>query len=72
MRINHPLTGSMVALITPMFDNGLVDFDALEALVEFHVESGTKAIITMGTTGESATLNQQEHIEVMKKNHWVC
>ncbi|HIB97902.1 MAG TPA: 4-hydroxy-tetrahydrodipicolinate synthase [Candidatus Thioglobus sp.] len=67
MRINHPLTGSMVALITPMFDNGLVDFDALEALVEFHVESGTKAIITMGTTGESATLNQQEHIEVMKK-----
>jgi 4-hydroxy-tetrahydrodipicolinate synthase len=50
-----------------MFDNGLVDFDALEALVEFHVESGTKAIITMGTTGESATLNQQEHIEVMKK-----
>jgi 4-hydroxy-tetrahydrodipicolinate synthase len=67
MRIKHPLTGSMVALITPMFDNGLVDFDALEALVEFHVESGTKAIITMGTTGESATLNQQEHIEVMKK-----
>jgi len=67
MRIKHPLTGSMVALITPMFDNGLVDFDALEALVEFHIESGTKAIITMGTTGESATLNQQEHIEVMKK-----
>jgi len=67
MRIKHPLTGSMVALITPMLDNGLVDFDALEALVEFHVESGTKAIITMGTTGESATLNQQEHIEVMKK-----
>ncbi|SFV76924.1 4-hydroxy-tetrahydrodipicolinate synthase [hydrothermal vent metagenome] len=50
-----------------MLDNGLVDFDALEALVEFHVESGTKAIITMGTTGESATLNQKEHIEVMKK-----
>lgn len=67
MRIKHPLTGSMVALITPMLDNGLVDFDALEALVEFHVESGTKAIITMGTTGESATLNQKEHIEVMKK-----
>ncbi len=67
MRINHPLTGSMVALITPMLDNGLVDFDALEALVEWHIEAGTKAIVSMGTTGESATLNQQEHIEVMKK-----
>ncbi|SMN16984.1 4-hydroxy-tetrahydrodipicolinate synthase [uncultured Candidatus Thioglobus sp.] len=67
MRINHPLTGSMVALITPMFDNGSVDFASLEALVEFHIESGTKAIISMGTTGESATLNQQEHIEVMRK-----
>ncbi|CAC9596503.1 4-hydroxy-tetrahydrodipicolinate synthase [Bathymodiolus heckerae thiotrophic gill symbiont] len=67
MRINHSLTGSMVALITPMFDNGSVDFASLEALVEFHIESGTKAIISMGTTGESATLNQKEHIEVMRK-----
>ena len=66
MRINHPLTGSMVALITPMFKDGSVDFASLEALVEFHIESGTKAIISMGTTGESATLNQQEHIEVMR------
>ncbi len=67
MRINHSLTGSMVALITPMFDDGSVDFASLEALVEFHIESGTKAIISMGTTGESATLNQQEHIEVMRQ-----
>ncbi|MDC9727126.1 MAG: 4-hydroxy-tetrahydrodipicolinate synthase, partial [Candidatus Thioglobus sp.] len=67
MRINHPLTGSMVALITPMFKDGSVDFASLEALVEFHIESGTKAIISMGTTGESATLNQQEHIEVMRR-----
>ncbi|WP_428086066.1 4-hydroxy-tetrahydrodipicolinate synthase [Candidatus Thioglobus sp.] len=67
MRINHQLTGSMVALITPMFEDGSVDFDALELLVEFHIKSGTKAIVSMGTTGESATLNQKEHIEVMRK-----
>ena len=67
MRIEHPLTGAMVALITPMFEDGSVDFDALANLVEFHIKNGTKAIISMGTTGESATLNQDEHIEVMQK-----
>jgi len=67
LQISHPLTGSMVALITPMYENGDVDFDALEKLVNFHIESGTRAIISVGTTGESATLNHDEHIEVMKK-----
>ena len=67
MQISHPLTGSMVALITPMYENGDVDFDALEKLVNFHIESGTKALVSVGTTGESATLNHDEHIEVMKK-----
>jgi 4-hydroxy-tetrahydrodipicolinate synthase len=67
MRINHPLTGSMVALITPMFEDGSVDFVALESLVEFHIDSGTQAIISMGTTGESATLNHTEHVEVMRR-----
>jgi len=67
LQISHPLTGSMVALITPMYENGDVDFDALEKLVNFHIESGTKAIVSVGTTGESATLNHDEHIEVMKK-----
>ena len=67
MRINHPLTGSMVALITPMFKDGSVDFAALESLVEFHIDSGTQAIISMGTTGESATLNHTEHVEVMRR-----
>jgi len=57
----------MVALITPMYENGDIDFDALEKLVNFHIESGTKAIVSVGTTGESATLNHDEHIEVMKK-----
>ena len=64
--MNHPLTGSMVALITPMFDDGSVDFGALKTLVAFHIDAGTKAIVSMGTTGESATLNQDEHIEVMR------
>lgn len=67
MQINHPLTGSMVALITPMFEDGSLDFDALEALVEFHIDKGTRGIVSVGTTGESATLNQQEHIDVMQK-----
>jgi len=67
LQISHPITGSMVALITPMYENGDVDFVALEKLVNFHIESGTKAIVSVGTTGESATLNHDEHIEVMKK-----
>ena len=67
MQISHPLTGSMVALITPMYENGDVDFAALERLVNFHIEAGTRAIVSVGTTGESATLNHDEHIEVMKK-----
>jgi 4-hydroxy-tetrahydrodipicolinate synthase len=54
LQISHPLTGSMVALITPMYENG-------------DVEAGTRAIVSVGTTGESATLNHDEHIEVMKK-----
>lgn len=67
MRIDHSLTGSMVALITPMLADGSVDFVALESLVNFHIKSGTRAIVSVGTTGESATLNQAEHIEVMGK-----
>ena len=67
MRKNHPLIGSMVALITPMFKDGSVDFGALKALVEFHIDQGTRAIISVGTTGESATLNHIEHVEVMRK-----
>lgn len=56
----------MVALITPMFDDESVDFGALKTLVAFHIDAGTKAIVSMGTTGESATFSQDEHIEVMR------
>lgn len=59
--------GSMVALVTPMHHDGTVDNAALDALVEFHVESGTDAIVAMGTTGESATLDEKEHCDVVRR-----
>jgi 4-hydroxy-tetrahydrodipicolinate synthase len=49
-----------------MFDNGDIDKDSLKKLVEFHIEQETDAIVAMGTTGESATLNEQEHMDVVK------
>ncbi len=60
------IQGSIVALVTPMFDNGDVDKDSLKKLVEFHIEQGTDAIVAMGTTGESATLTDQEHMDVVR------
>ena len=48
--------GSIVAIVTPMKANGDLDLNALDKLVDFHIESGTKGIIAVGTTGESATL----------------
>lgn len=59
--------GSMVALITPMMADGSVDEQALEALVGFHIDNGTDAIVAMGTTGESATLSHDEHRHVVKR-----
>jgi len=60
------LQGSIVALVTPMAANGDVDWAALEGLIEWHIESGTHGIVPMGTTGESATLNTDEHLKVIK------
>ena len=60
------IKGSIVALVTPMLGNGDIDRDALAALVDWHVESGTDAIVAVGTTGESATLDWDEHIAVMR------
>ena len=59
--------GSMVALVTPMLEDGAVDYDALKRLVDFHVDNGTDAIISVGTTGESATLDPDEHCEVVAR-----
>ncbi|MEX1081649.1 MAG: 4-hydroxy-tetrahydrodipicolinate synthase [Halofilum sp. (in: g-proteobacteria)] len=58
--------GSMVALVTPMHEDGSLDNEALARLVEFHVEHGTDAIVSVGTTGESPTLAPDEHIGVVK------
>ncbi|MED5524180.1 4-hydroxy-tetrahydrodipicolinate synthase [Gallaecimonas pentaromativorans] len=59
-------SGSIVALVTPMTVDGAVDFDALKALVQWHIEQGTQGICAVGTTGESATLETDEHIAVVK------
>ncbi|GAB2705149.1 4-hydroxy-tetrahydrodipicolinate synthase [Aliiglaciecola aliphaticivorans] len=59
--------GSFVALVTPMHPDGEVDYVGLKKLVEFHVENGTHGLVSVGTTGESATLPFEEHIEVVKK-----
>lgn len=59
-------TGSLVALVTPMDVKGNVDRVSLKKLVEYHIASGTSAIVSVGTTGESATLDHNEHIEVIK------
>lgn len=59
-------TGAGVAIVTPMFENGEIDFDSYGRLIDFQIENGTDAIIPCGTTGESATLSHDEHIEVIK------
>jgi 4-hydroxy-tetrahydrodipicolinate synthase len=60
------ITGSIVALVTPMHANGDVDWDALERLLDLHIEAGTAAIGAVGTTGESATLDVSEHCQVIE------
>ena len=60
-------SGSIVAIVTPMQADGAVDFDALDRLVDFHVDNGTDGIVAVGTTGESATLDVDEHIEVIRR-----
>ncbi len=59
--------GSMVALVTPMMEDGAVDEASLEALIHFHIEQGTDAIVAVGTTGESATLDEAEHCYVIRR-----
>jgi 4-hydroxy-tetrahydrodipicolinate synthase len=60
------VSGSMVALVTPMHASGNVDWAALERLIELHAANGTAAIVSVGTTGESATLSVEEHGEVIR------
>ena len=60
------IQGSIVALVTPMFENGAVDKESLKKLVEYHIAQGTDALVAVGTSGESATLDEDEHIDVIK------
>lgn len=61
------IRGSIVALVTPMHENGDVDWASLDKIVDLHLEKGTAAICAVGTSGESATLDCDEHLEVIKK-----
>lgn len=61
------ISGSMVALVTPMDAQGGLDWGALSKLVDFHLQEGTDAIVAVGTTGESATLDVNEHVEVIRR-----
>ena len=59
--------GSLVALITPMHPDGGIDDASLQRLVDFHVDAGTSAIVAVGTTGESATLDEEEHCDLIRR-----
>lgn len=61
------ISGSLVALVTPMHGDGSLDWAGLEKLVKFHLANGTNGIVAVGTTGESATLDTDEHCAVIKK-----
>ena len=64
--------GSIVALVTPMAADGAIDDESLSNLIEFHIEAGTDAIVAVGTTGESATLDEQEHCHVIRRVVELC
>ena len=64
--------GSLVALITPMTQDGSVDYSALTRLLDYHVEAGTHGIVAVGTTGESSTLMVDEHLAVIEHTIKVC
>lgn len=61
-----PITGSIVALITPMHDDGSVDYPALRSLIDWHITEGTDCIGVVGTTGESPTVSVEEHCEIIR------
>ena len=61
-----PITGSIVALVTPMHEDGSVDYAALRKLIDWHIAEGTDCIGVVGTTGESPTVNVEEHCEIIR------
>lgn len=61
-----PIAGSIVALITPLHDDGAVDYDGLRKLIDWHIAQGTDCIGVVGTTGESPTVSVDEHCEIIR------
>ncbi|MDB5850143.1 MAG: dihydrodipicolinate synthase [Rhodoferax sp.] len=61
-----PITGSIVALVTPMQEDGSVDYPTLRKLIDWHIAEGTDCIGVVGTTGESPTVNVEEHLEIIR------
>jgi 4-hydroxy-tetrahydrodipicolinate synthase len=61
-----PITGSIVALVTPMHDDSSVDYAALRKLIDWHIDQGTDCIGVVGTTGESPTVSVEEHCEIIR------
>ena len=67
------LSGSLVAIVTPMLPGGALDFPALARLIDFHTGNGTSAIVIVGTTGESPTVSVDEHCQLIQAaiaGHW--
>ena len=63
--MSFEVRGSIVAIVTPMHSDGALDLPALDLLLQWHIESGTNAVVVVGTTGESATLTSQEHCDLV-------
>jgi 4-hydroxy-tetrahydrodipicolinate synthase len=61
-----PIVGSIVALVTPMLDNGDIDYAGLRRLIDWHIAEGTNCIGVVGTTGESPTVTVEEHCEIIR------
>jgi 4-hydroxy-tetrahydrodipicolinate synthase len=70
--LSSPIRGSIVALITPMLDDGSVDYAALRKLIDWHIAEGTDCIGVVGTTGESPTVNVEEHCEIIRVSVEQC
>ncbi len=62
----NPITGSIVALVTPMFEDGSIDYAGLKRLIDWHIKEGTDCIGVVGTTGESPTVSMQENCEIIR------
>ena len=62
----RPIAGSIVALVTPMLENGGIDYVGLRKLIDWHIAEGTNCVCVVGTTGESPTVTVEEHFEIIR------